>query len=93
MSNHKSHLVSFSLLLFIQELVAKMKAAHIPLDKMQWYVDLRKYGSVPHAGMCSSSLDLLPFYAFSPELFLCAFFSMDMWECSYLFPLHALVYF
>ena len=23
---------------------------HLPLDEFQWYLDLRKYGSVPHAG-------------------------------------------
>jgi len=26
------------------------KAHNLPLDAFQWYLDLRKYGSVPHAG-------------------------------------------
>lgn len=31
-------------------LLEKIKEAKLPLDVFQWYVDLRKYGSVPHAG-------------------------------------------
>jgi asparaginyl-tRNA synthetase len=32
------------------ELVAKMKAQKLNLKDYQWYLDLRKYGSVPHSG-------------------------------------------
>ncbi len=32
------------------ELVAKMKAQKLDLKDYQWYLDLRKYGSVPHSG-------------------------------------------
>lgn len=28
----------------------KIKDANIPLDELDWYLDLRRYGSVPHAG-------------------------------------------
>ncbi len=28
----------------------RMQALHIPLADLQWYVDLRRFGSVPHAG-------------------------------------------
>lgn len=31
-------------------LVARMQELKIPLDGMQWYLDLRRYGSAPHAG-------------------------------------------
>jgi asparaginyl-tRNA synthetase len=31
-------------------LVEKMQAMHIPLDEMSWYLDTRRYGSVPHSG-------------------------------------------
>lgn len=31
-------------------LVEKMKAMNIPLDDMDWYLDTRRYGSVPHSG-------------------------------------------
>ena len=31
-------------------LVEKMKAMDIPLDEMDWYLDTRRYGSVPHSG-------------------------------------------
>lgn len=31
-------------------LVEKIKAQGLPLDHMEWYTDLRKYGSVPHSG-------------------------------------------
>ncbi|MCF7907176.1 asparagine--tRNA ligase [Patescibacteria group bacterium] len=33
-----------------QILKKKMKAAKIPLQYFQWYLDLRKYGSAPHSG-------------------------------------------
>ena len=31
-------------------LVKKIKAHNLPLDAFDWYLDLRKYGTVPHAG-------------------------------------------
>lgn len=31
-------------------LVEKMKAMDIPLEEMDWYLDTRRYGSVPHSG-------------------------------------------
>ncbi|HKK81655.1 MAG TPA: asparagine--tRNA ligase [Prolixibacteraceae bacterium] len=31
-------------------LVEKMKAMDIPLEDMSWYLDTRRYGSVPHSG-------------------------------------------
>jgi asparaginyl-tRNA synthetase len=31
-------------------LVEKMKAMEIPLKEMDWYLDTRRYGSVPHSG-------------------------------------------
>lgn len=31
-------------------LVEKMKAMDIPLNEMDWYLDTRRYGSVPHSG-------------------------------------------
>lgn len=33
-----------------EELVARMKELNFNLDNYKWYIDLRKYGSVPHAG-------------------------------------------
>jgi len=33
-----------------KELLERMKELNLPLADYQWYVDLRKYGSVPHAG-------------------------------------------
>jgi len=32
------------------ELMARMKAENLNMKDYQWYVDLRKYGSVPHSG-------------------------------------------
>ncbi len=32
------------------ELLARMKEHKLPLEPFQWYLDLRKYGSVPHSG-------------------------------------------
>ncbi|MFH0927388.1 MAG: asparagine--tRNA ligase [Candidatus Micrarchaeota archaeon] len=32
------------------ELLARMNEQNLPIKDYQWYVDLRKYGSVPHAG-------------------------------------------
>ena len=31
-------------------LLARIREHHLPLDAFNWYVDLRKYGTVPHAG-------------------------------------------
>jgi asparaginyl-tRNA synthetase len=31
-------------------LVERIKAHHLPQDAFEWYLDLRRYGSVPHAG-------------------------------------------
>jgi len=31
-------------------LKSRIEEHHLPLDAFQWYLDLRKYGSVPHAG-------------------------------------------
>jgi asparaginyl-tRNA synthetase len=27
-----------------------MKEMHIPIEEMWWYLDTRRYGTVPHAG-------------------------------------------
>lgn len=32
------------------KLLARIKEEKLPLEDFQWYLDLRKYGSVPHAG-------------------------------------------
>ncbi|MFH1111583.1 MAG: asparagine--tRNA ligase [Patescibacteria group bacterium] len=32
------------------ELLARMKEHKLPIEPFQWYLDLRKYGSVPHSG-------------------------------------------
>ncbi len=32
------------------KLLARIKEEKLPLDEWQWYLDLRKYGSVPHSG-------------------------------------------
>ncbi len=34
----------------LAELLERMKEVHLNLENYQWYIDLRKYGSVPHAG-------------------------------------------
>jgi asparaginyl-tRNA synthetase len=31
-------------------LVQRIKEHHLPMEAFEWYLDLRKYGSVPHAG-------------------------------------------
>lgn len=33
-----------------EELIERMKEQNFKLDNYKWYIDLRKYGSVPHAG-------------------------------------------
>lgn len=32
------------------KLIAKIKEHGLPMDAFKWYIDLRKYGSVPHSG-------------------------------------------
>ncbi len=34
----------------LDQLVAQMDESNLPVDKYQWYLDLRRYGSVPHSG-------------------------------------------
>src|SRR6201996_5916992 len=34
----------------LDKLEARMKEMHIPVDEMWWYLDTRRFGSVPHAG-------------------------------------------
>ncbi|MEX6689003.1 asparagine--tRNA ligase [Danxiaibacter flavus] len=34
----------------LEKLVQRMEDMHVPVDEMQWYLDTRRYGSVPHAG-------------------------------------------
>lgn len=34
----------------LEKLEARMKAMHIPLEEMSWYLDTRRFGTVPHAG-------------------------------------------
>lgn len=34
----------------LDRLTERMRALHMAPDAIQWYLDLRKYGSVPHAG-------------------------------------------
>jgi asparaginyl-tRNA synthetase len=34
----------------LEKLESRMNDMHIPLDEMSWYLDTRRYGSVPHAG-------------------------------------------
>jgi asparaginyl-tRNA synthetase len=31
-------------------LLSRMQAENMPIDDYQWFLDLRKYGSVPHSG-------------------------------------------
>ena len=31
-------------------LLERLRAHNLPLEPYQWYIDLRRYGSVPHAG-------------------------------------------
>ena len=33
-----------------EKLVARMEEMHIPTEEMSWYLDTRRFGSVPHAG-------------------------------------------
>ncbi|OQP67217.1 asparagine--tRNA ligase [Niastella vici] len=34
----------------LEKLTERMKEMHIPVEEMWWYLDTRRYGSVPHAG-------------------------------------------
>jgi asparaginyl-tRNA synthetase len=34
----------------LEKLEQRMKAMHIPTEEMSWYLDTRRFGSVPHAG-------------------------------------------
>jgi len=34
----------------LEKLEARMKDMHIPAEEMSWYLDTRRFGSVPHAG-------------------------------------------
>jgi asparaginyl-tRNA synthetase len=34
----------------MDKLVSRMQEMHVPVDEMQWYLDTRRFGSVPHAG-------------------------------------------
>jgi len=34
----------------VDTLIARLEALQIPMETYQWYLDLRRYGSVPHAG-------------------------------------------
>jgi len=31
-------------------LIQKIKENNLPMEAFQWYIDLRRYGSVPHSG-------------------------------------------
>ncbi len=32
------------------KLIERMEAMHVPVEEMQWYLDIRRFGSVPHSG-------------------------------------------
>jgi len=34
----------------LEKLVSRMEAMHIPTEEMSWYLDTRRFGTVPHAG-------------------------------------------
>lgn len=34
----------------LEELSAQLKERHLPSEPYEWYLDLRRYGSVPHSG-------------------------------------------
>ncbi len=34
----------------LEKLIQRMEDMHVPVEEMQWYLDTRRYGSVPHAG-------------------------------------------
>ena len=34
----------------LEVLINRMEEMHIPVEEMQWYLDLRRFGTAPHAG-------------------------------------------
>jgi len=34
----------------LDKLIQRMKDVHVPLEEMNWYLDTRRFGTVPHAG-------------------------------------------
>ena len=34
----------------LEKLISRMEDMHVPVEEMQWYLDTRRYGSVPHSG-------------------------------------------
>lgn len=34
----------------LEKLIGRMEDMHVPVEEMQWYLDTRRYGAVPHAG-------------------------------------------
>ncbi len=34
----------------LDKLVARMEKMHVPIEELNWYLDTRRFGSVPHAG-------------------------------------------
>lgn len=34
----------------LEKLTGRMEEMHVPVDEMQWYLDTRRFGSVPHSG-------------------------------------------
>jgi len=34
----------------LDKLIQRMKDMHVPLEEMNWYLDTRRFGTVPHAG-------------------------------------------
>jgi asparaginyl-tRNA synthetase len=34
----------------LDKLVERMKSMHVPVEEMNWYLDTRRFGTVPHAG-------------------------------------------
>jgi asparaginyl-tRNA synthetase len=34
----------------LEMLEERMRAMHIPVEEMSWYLDTRRFGTVPHAG-------------------------------------------
>ena len=34
----------------LDKLETRMKEMHIPVEEMSWYLDTRRFGTVPHAG-------------------------------------------
>lgn len=34
----------------INLLIERIKEHNLPMEEFQWYIDLRRYGSVPHSG-------------------------------------------